>query len=149
MALAAAETGAASVDRDQRDEDQVRLDRRMALRRLHDPERSRLERIAGKETKWLGGIGEAGESGDRPDGARFLHRWQWTDLRPERMVAGDHGYACEQRSEVLRQLMLEPSARGVRKRAHISLARVERRAAERFLRQRLQSGPRLRRIEGR
>src|SRR4029079_18565881 len=46
MALAAAEAGAAPVDRDQRHQDEIGLDHRMALLGLHHSERAGLERIA-------------------------------------------------------------------------------------------------------
>ena len=52
----------------------------MTPRRLHQPERARLERIAGNEAEGLGGVGEAGESDDRSDRARFLHCGKRADL---------------------------------------------------------------------
>ena len=80
MALAAAEPSAAVVDRDQRDQDEIGLDHRVALGRLHDPERTGLERVAGEEAERLGGIVKAREGDDRADRARFLHRRQRADL---------------------------------------------------------------------
>src|SRR6185503_17217403 len=89
MALAPAEPGPFAIDRDKGNEHQVRLNHEMPLGRLHDPEETWLERVAGVESERLSGIGEAGISDDRTHRARFLGRGKWADLRPKRAIAAD------------------------------------------------------------
>src|SRR5207248_10585918 len=101
MPLAAAEARPAMVDGNQGDQHEVGLDQRMTLRRLHHAERAGLQRVAGEEAERFSGIGEAGIADDCADRARFLHRWQRTDLAPERAIAANDGNPGELRCEPL------------------------------------------------
>ena len=64
MALATPETGAAAVDGDQRDQDEVRLDRGSGQLGLQNSECAASKRVAGEEAERFCGIGEGGEGDD-------------------------------------------------------------------------------------
>ena len=139
MALAAAEPGAVAIDRDQRHQDQVRLDRRALGFGWRIPNGPGVERVAGEEAERLGGIVESREGDDRADRARFLHRQQRADLAAHRRIAADHLGAGAQRGQMLGKAPFEQRALGIAQRRDIRLARVERGAAQRVLGQRIQS----------
>ena len=95
MAFSSPETCAVSVDCYQGHEHEVGFDHRMAHGRLHDPERTRFERITCQETERLGRVFKAGIGDDGADCTGFLRRGERTDLAAERTIAADHGYARE------------------------------------------------------
>ena len=145
MALSTAKTSALAVDRDQRDEDQVRFDHRSAALGLHDPEGAGRERVARAELERLGGVVERRERDDPSDRARFLHRRRRADLRAQGRIAADYHRIGAERGQMLGEALLEPEPLGVAQGAGIGLARVERGPAKRFLRKRLRLRPRVHR----
>ena len=76
MALAASEARAEGVNREQRNQDQVRLNDRRAQLRLHHAEGSGLQGVAGAELEGLGRVIECRKRDNRANGTRFLGRDQ-------------------------------------------------------------------------
>ena len=73
MTLPASQSGTVGVDRDQRHEDQVRLDRRRRRLGLHDPEGAWNRRIASEESKRFCRVVERREGDNRTDRPSFLN----------------------------------------------------------------------------
>ena len=112
MALAAAEPGTVVIDRNQRHEDEIGLDDRVALGRLHDAERARLKRVAGEEAERLGGIVESRETRRSRRRRALPPSPEGTDLAAEWAVAADDRNSGEQR----RQAFGEAASRAKRDR---------------------------------
>src|SRR4051794_9259165 len=135
MPFAAAEPRPLVIDCDQRHEYKVRLDDRRAPLRLHHAERAGLKRIARAEFEWLAGIVECREGNDSTDRPGFLNRQLRADLGPKRRIAAHDARSSAQGGEVMSKPRLQLGTIAVADRADIGLARFERRAAQRFLRQ--------------
>src|SRR5207342_3526860 len=103
---------------------------------LHHPKWSRFKRIAGAKSERLSGIVEGWKCNDSANRARFLDRQKRADFRSERCVAADHLGLCTKRGEVLGKALLEERAIAIREGPDESFSCIERRTAERLLRQR-------------
>ena len=149
MTFPASQSRTVRVDRDERYEDQVRLDRRRRRLRLQDPEGARNRRIASEESKWLRRVVEGREGDNRTHRSSFLDGEQRADFASHRRITGNHARRGTERGQMLGQLLLEQCAARVIEGADEGLARSERRGAKGFLRQRRLSRPGAARRKGR
>jgi hypothetical protein len=125
MTLSPAKPSALRVDRDEGDEDEVRLDQWRTAPGLHDPERPGLKGVAGTEAEGLGRIGEAGESDDSADRARLFHCQQWADFASKRVIARDDGGMRQERGQLLCELAFEQLPMCIVERSDVGFPRVQ------------------------
>ena len=108
---------------------------------LHDPERPSLERVAGAESEWLGGVIEGRKGDDAPDRSRFLHGQRGLISEPKWRITADDLRLRAQRGEVLGKALFQQGALAVREGADEGLARIKGGSPKRLLRQRLHFRP--------
>ena len=96
-----------------------------------------IQRVAGAEPEWLGGMVEGGKRNDPSDRTRFLHRQQRTDLRTQGCIAPDHLRLRAERRQILGKPLLEQGPFRIGDRGDERLARIEPEPAQRLFRQRL------------